>query len=81
MQYLSIQEASAYLPGRPHANSVRRWMANGVYGVQLRSCRFGGKRLTTKQWCDEFQAALQAASPESQADHAQALAKLDKLGV
>lgn len=79
--YLSAREACAHLPGRPHLNTVRRWMAEGISGVRLRSTRFGGKRLTTAAWCDEFIMAVQAANPETDIGHHRANAILDAFGV
>ena len=85
-EYLTIRQAgSEHLPGRPHINTVRRWMFDGVKGdgvkrVKLRSVLIGGKRFTTEQWCDEFIAAISSLS--SQLDqHCEAEAKLDVLGV
>lgn len=80
-QYLSITKAAQRLPDRPHHNTVRRWMTVGCYGIKLRSVRFGGKRLTTEQWCDEFVAAVQSADPSANLAHHEANAALDKLGV
>jgi hypothetical protein len=78
--YLTAREACAYLPARPHINSVRRWMSDGCNGIRLRSVRFGGKRLTTAQWCDEFVAAVTKANGATD-DHLKAEAQLDRLGV
>jgi Protein of unknown function (DUF1580) len=79
--YLSITQASQRLPGRPHRNTVCRWMNDGCYGVKLRSVRFGGKRLTTEEWCDEFVAAVQSSEPTPNRAHLEANAALDTLGV
>ncbi len=80
-QYLSITEAAQRLPGRPHRNSIRRWMTAGCYGVKLRSTRFGGKRLTTEEWINDFVAAVQSSMPTANLAHLEASAKLDKMGV
>jgi hypothetical protein len=56
-------------------------MFDGVNGVKLRSIRFAGKRLTTAQWCDEFVAAIAALDPTAAADHHEANAALDAMGV
>lgn len=80
-QYLSISEASQRLPHRPHKNSVRRWMTEGCYGIVLRSTRFGGKRLTTEEWINDFVAAVQSSTPTANVAHLEATAKLDKMGV
>ncbi len=79
-QYRSIVEAAQRLPGRPHRNSVRRWMQQGCNGVKLRSVRFGGKRLTTDAWIEEFTQAVTAATTPA-SEHFKAEAKLEQLGV
>jgi hypothetical protein len=80
-QYFPFSEAAKHhLPDRPHQNTVRRWATIGVNGVKLRSVRFGGKRLTTEQWCREFVEAVTAASGQT-SEHAKAEAKLEALGV
>lgn len=80
-QFLTIVEASQRLPGRPHRNSVRRWMASGCCGIKLRSVRFGGKRLTTAAWCDEFISAVTDKTGGASIDHHTAEAQLDQMGV
>ncbi len=79
MEYLSIPESAAILPGRPHRNTVQRWMTKGVDGIKLRSIRLCGRRFTTEDWCREFiqaQTALADGPPDFDA-----AAKLDALGV
>ncbi len=78
--YLSLRETSARLPDRPHINTVRRWMTSGCNGVKLRSVRFGGKRLTTEQWCGEFVEAVMAKNGHK-SEHLSADAMLDAIGV
>ncbi len=73
--YISIREACTRLPHRPHHNSVRRWMTIGCSGIKLRSVKFGGKRLTTKEWCDEFVDAVKALDPTATAEHQEASAR------
>ncbi|WP_425400175.1 DUF1580 domain-containing protein [Aeoliella sp.] len=79
--YLSVADAAKRFPGSPHVNSVRRWMQVGCRGVKLRSIRFGGKRLTTTQWCDEFDQAVRQADSAVTSEHHQAQAKLAAMGV
>ena len=79
-EYLSVRQACAHVPGRPHVNSIRRWMTEGCYGIKLRSVRFGGKRLTTKQWLAEFTDAVTSRGGQP-GEHLEAEAKLDSLGV
>jgi Protein of unknown function (DUF1580) len=78
--YISPRQACPLLPGRPHINTVRRWMTQGSGGIKLRSLRFAGKRLTTEQWCQEFTDAMLLVGGQFMQHH-EAEAKLDKLGV
>ena len=64
MPYLTINQAAAILPARPHRNTVVRWMQTGCDGMKLRSVRFGGKRLTSEKWVEEFIAAV-SSSPHT----------------
>ncbi len=84
-QSLSPAEAAKIIPGRPHRNTIQRWMTRGYDGVVLRSFRLGGKRFTTVEAVEEFVAALSAKDtlgrkPVSSA-HSEAEAELDRLGV
>src|SRR5258705_619378 len=79
-EYLTVGESCASLPHRPHHNSARRWMHEGCHGIKLRSIKFGGKRLTTKAWIDEFVEAVTSRLAVPVAHH-EAEGKLDKLGV
>lgn len=79
--YWTVTQAAKAFPGNPHANSVRRWMHEGCYGIKLRSVRFGKKRLTTRQWCEEFAQAFEEADPAITAEHHKAQAKLAAMGI
>jgi len=88
--YISLQAAAPLFPTRPHKNTIVRWANRGLYGVKLKTVRYGGKRLTRPVWVDEFNVAMLGASPDSFADsnspaptssHEQAEAKLDEMGV
>ena len=79
--YLSPREACSHFPGRPHVNTVRRWMNEGAQGVKLQSIRFAGKRLTTVDWCKDFISAVQVGVGTSSVAHHEASAKLDALGI
>jgi hypothetical protein len=88
IRFLTLAEAAARSPGRPHKNTVARWASRGVYGVKLRSARIGGKRLVRADWLEDFLARLIAASPDAfhgddigSTSHQLAEAKLDALGV
>lgn len=82
---LSPTEACKIIPGRPHRNTVQRWMTKGYDGVVLRSFRVAGKRFTTQEAVEEFVSALSAkdtlgVKPVSSA-HSEAESQLDELGV
>ena len=86
--YITLQEAVSFLPSRVHKNTLIRWASKGVYGVKLKTIRYGGKRLTRKVWVEEFNQAMQGASPDCYADssapsssHQRAEAALDAMGV
>jgi hypothetical protein len=86
--YITLLEAVPYFLTRPHKNTIVRWANKGVYGVKLKTIRYGGKRLTRPCWCEDFNRAMQGASPDVYADspaptssHLQAEAKLDAMGV
>ena len=87
-QYLTITEAAAILPGRPHRNTIVRWMQHGCQDrsdppqlIKLRSVRFGQKRLTQDTWIAEFCAAVTGRLNAPAAEHHAAEAALDKLNV
>lgn len=87
-EHISLRDACALFPGRPHVNTVRRWATRGLYGTKLRTQRFGGKRLTRKDWVADFSKQMVAASPDPLAgapvaDSAAVAAeeKLDALGI
>src|SRR5687767_7252563 len=43
-QYLTLNEAAALLPGRPHISTLHRWRTRGVRGIKLRTVLIGGHR-------------------------------------
>jgi hypothetical protein len=86
--YITLLEAVPYFLTRPHKNTIVRWANKGVYGVKLKTIRYGGKRLTRPCWCEDFNRAMQGASPDVYADspattssHQAAEARLDAMGV
>lgn len=56
---ISFREAATFL--HVSVNTLTRWRLNGVRGVKLRCQRIGGRYYTSKQWLDEFVAALNHA--------------------
>lgn len=63
--HLTLPEAAATLPGRPHLSTLHRWRLRGVRGVRLRTCLVGGRRYTTRRWLREFSEATTAAAEET----------------
>jgi hypothetical protein len=61
---LSLSQAAAALPGRPHLSTIHRWRLRGVRGVKLETCLVGGKRVTTHEALLRFmQRTTDAAEP------------------
>ena len=85
-KYLSPTEASKIIPGRPHKNTVRRWMSKGYDGVILPSFRIAGRRFTTQESVEEFVSTLMGKDsigdqrPTSTA-HVESENRLGELGV
>ena len=46
------------LPGKPHQNSVKRWIDHGINGVRLQSVRVGNRRFVSEDALAEFITAL-----------------------
>ena len=65
--YITLLEAVPYFLIRPHKNTVVRWADRGVYGVKLKTIRYGGKRLTRKVWVELFNPNLSGNSSSSHA--------------
>lgn len=61
-RYLSLSQAAALLPGRPHISSLHRWRQRGCRGAKLRTCLVGGRRYTTEEWLRDFISATTAAA-------------------
>jgi uncharacterized protein DUF1580 len=85
-KYLTLAEACRLIPGRPHRNTVGRWITHGYAGIILKSWRCAGKRVTTVQAIDEFLAAttgVKDPNPRRSASiaHQRAEAQLDAMGV
>jgi hypothetical protein len=88
---LSFAEAARTLPTRPNLSTVWRWVQRGVRGVRLETAMIGGRRITSQEALERFNAAVTAAadgSPSStrtprqrQRDIEQAEAELAKVGI
>ena len=83
-EYLTLSQAAQIMPGRPHRNTIARWMTRGYAGVKLASWRCGHRSVTTKQAIEDFIRAITGAepsAPEPSAAHLRAEAELDAMGV
>jgi hypothetical protein len=90
-QLLSLREAAASLPTRPHICTVHRWRLRGIGGVKLDTVKIGGRRFTSLEELDRFIAATTAAANgeqpsrrtprERQRAVEQAEAELAKVGI
>lgn len=64
--FLSLNEASAAMPGRPHRNNVYRWCTEGtlVRGERLllESKRIGSRVYTRAEWIHAFMEKLNQAN-------------------
>jgi hypothetical protein len=60
-QLLTLEQAAARLPGRPHVSTVARWTLHGIRGVRLPSIKVGGRRFIDERAIASWIAATQAA--------------------
>ena len=51
---LTIREAPASIPGRPHISTAWRWILRGVGGRKLETVLVGGRRYTSKEAIERF---------------------------
>ena len=63
-KYISINEASKRLPGRPHISSIDRWSLIGVNGVKLETIVVERRRFVTQEAIEQFLAELNASDAE-----------------
>ena len=59
---ISLKEACASLPGRPHISTIWRWIQRGIDGIRLETVKVGGKRFTSAEALERFIQATTAAS-------------------
>jgi hypothetical protein len=61
LSYVLLEDASNWVPGRPHRATLWRWATHGVHCgdrlVQLQTLTVGGRRYTTPRWIGAFIAA------------------------
>lgn len=86
MEYLTLQQAAARIPGRPHTSTIWRWCRQGCNGVKLPYSRAGRRIVVTETDIAEFMRALAARDHESTTDIAPkadtaAAERCERLGV
>lgn len=59
---LTLTQAAATLPNKPHASTIHRWRLNGVRGIRLETIMVGGRRYTSREALERFSARLTAAA-------------------
>ena len=57
---ISLKDACAYLPGRPHISTMWRWIKRGIAGIRLETVKVGGKRFTSVEAIERFIASTTA---------------------
>jgi hypothetical protein len=62
--WLSLRQASAELPGRPHHSTLRRWAIDGFDGTRLKVLKVGGRFFTKKAWLTDFCQRVTAATTD-----------------
>jgi len=65
-KYLSLKDAAAICPNRPHTAALWRWCRRGILSrgsgrIYLKHSRIGAQIFTTEQWLTEFFEALATA--------------------
>lgn len=58
---LTLAEAAAQLPGRPHCATLQRWRQRGCRGVLLETVLIGGRRYTSHDALQRFVDGVSAA--------------------
>lgn len=86
MDFLTLKEAAARIPGRPHASTVWRWCRHGCNGVKLPYARAGRRIVIAEADLAPFMRALAARDHESTTDIAPkadtaAAERCERLGV
>ena len=61
-QMLTLTQATAELPGRPHIPTIWRWHARGLHGVKLETIVIGGRRFTSREALQRFAERTTAAA-------------------
>lgn len=67
---LTLPQAAAEFPGRPHSSTVWRYARFGHNGVKLETIRAGGKVFTSREAVTRFLAASNGSTVEPDASKA-----------
>jgi hypothetical protein len=66
-EYIPINVASQFIPGRPHRATIWRWCLKGIRRngatVKLSTVAVGGRRFTTKEFIAAFLRACNGDAP------------------
>mgnify|MGYP000999353418 CR=1 FL=1 len=71
-EYYSPRQVAALTPGRPHVQTVWRWLLKGVRGRKLASVLIGGRRMVTGHDLLDFLGEGTTVSPSTPRTPAQA---------
>jgi len=81
-EFLTLSEAAKVIPGRPHRNTIARWMHKGARGRKLKFWRIGSKIVTTESAIRQFMGVSEPAEKAATSpSHQAAERKLDAMGV
>ncbi len=84
---LTLKEAAAFLPRRPHLATMYRWMSRGIQGVRLERVKCGGTTYTSIEALQRFAEHLSCGnqnkhtSPSAASRADSAAAELERLGI
>ena len=59
---ITMRQAAAMLPERPHLSTLHRWRIRGIHGARLETLLLGGRRYTSREAMQRFAAAITAAA-------------------
>jgi hypothetical protein len=59
---LSFPQATIFLQSHPHICTLHRWRLRGITGIRLETVRIGGRRFTSREALERFNAAVTAAA-------------------
>lgn len=77
-EYLSLKQAAAAIPTRPHVCTIWRWVSRGVRGHRLRTVKIGGQTYTTAKDIDAFLSAINGGPVSVGGDRARHLKRVNK---